>query len=124
MPSLLNTKQTDLLRYLCRQAGPVPVDHLDGRIMRALQSRGYVSVSKTWASPTPSGRTYLTRADDAPRRGAEPDGSPRAARAQTILRAVTELERALPIDAEVQVGTMPAYADDVLEALRRYAREM
>jgi hypothetical protein len=41
-----------------------------------------------------------------------------------ILRAVDELERALPGAAEIDLGRFPAYADDVLEGLRRFAREM
>jgi hypothetical protein len=38
-----------------------------------------------------------------------------------ILRAVEQLETAIPRDTEVEVGSMPAAAADVIEAVRRYA---
>jgi hypothetical protein len=125
MAAVLNTKQADLLRYLSRQSGPVPIDHLDGRVLRALIGRDYVVAKNGWATPTEAGRTYgLAPAPRRRRRSQQKDHNPRSARAQMILNAVEALERAMPIDAEVFVGEMPAYADDVLEALRQFARQM
>ncbi len=124
MPPALNTKQTDLLRYLCRQSGPVPQDHLDGRIVRALHSRGFISVRNGWAAPTDAGRAYSPGTTQRTRRKQQGTESPRSARAQMIMRAVEELERAMPIDAELLIGNVPAYGDDVLNGLRRLAREM
>ena len=50
--------------------------------------------------------------------------SPRQSRAEAIIRAVEALELALPRDAELMVGDIPAYADDVVAGLRGYARQL
>jgi hypothetical protein len=126
MSPLLSDKQTDLLRYLDRQTGPVLVDHLDGRVLRALKSREMIAVRNGWATLTDAGRRQL----EAParrrrRRGAMlPDSASRSARAEAIQRAVDLLEKALPRDAEMAVGTMFTAADDVVEGFRRYARAL
>ncbi|CAA9334020.1 MAG: hypothetical protein AVDCRST_MAG89-2273, partial [uncultured Gemmatimonadetes bacterium] len=46
------------------------------------------------------------------------------ARAKAIRRAIELLEMALPKEAEVAVGTMFAYADDVVDGFRKYARAL
>ena len=46
------------------------------------------------------------------------------ARAQAIRRAIEALERALPNEAEVAVGNIFAYADDVVDGFRKYARKL
>jgi hypothetical protein len=51
-------------------------------------------------------------------------GSSRSARGESILRAVEQLEQALPRDAELMIRGHPAYADDLLAGLRRLVREM
>jgi hypothetical protein len=117
----------DLLRYLYRQTGPVPCDHLDGRVVRALKSRGLLEEKGDWVSVSPAGRTEFERVRR--RRVANPHaaasaGSPRSARAEAIIRAVEALELALPRDAELMVGDIPAYADDVVAGLRGYARQL
>jgi hypothetical protein len=122
MPLALNTKQSDLLRYLCRQSGPVPVDHLDGRVVRALESREFITIKGGWITPTEAGRTYTPPSKTRKRR--DRTETARGARAQMILKAVVELERVMPIDAELSIGGVPAYADDVLDGLRQYARGM
>jgi hypothetical protein len=126
MPNTLNEKQTDLLRYLSRQTGPVPVDHLDGRVVRALKSRALIDERNGWVSVSNQGRdefeTKVRR-----RRAFSPhsgDSGARNARAESIKRAIDALELALPKDAEVMIGEMPAYADDVMEGLRIFARRL
>jgi hypothetical protein len=47
-----------------------------------------------------------------------------AARAAAIWRAVELLERALPSNTEVLVGSMMAAADDVVDGFRKYARDL
>jgi hypothetical protein len=126
METTLNEKQTDLLRYLSRQTGPVPVDHLDGRVVRALKSRQLVDERNGWVSVSSEGRaefeTKIRR-----RRAFNPnagESGTRNARAEAIRRAVESLELALPRDAELMVGEIPAYADDVTEGLRRFAKRL
>lgn len=126
MTTTLNEKQTDLLRYLSRQTGPVPVDHLDGRVVRALKSRSLIEERNGWVSVSGRGRsefeTKIRR-----RRAFSPhsiESGARTARAESIRRAIDALELALPKDAEVMIGDMPAYADDVMEGLRRYVRRL
>jgi DNA-binding MarR family transcriptional regulator len=122
----LNEKQVDLLRHLYRQTGPVLVDHLDGRVVRALRSRGLVEEKGDWLSLTDAGRAEFEKARR--RRVSSPhtvdSGSPRQARAEAIIRAVEALELALPRDAELKVGDMLAYADDVVQGLRGFARQL
>lgn len=119
----LSHSQTDLLRQLCRQRGPVPTDHLDGRVVRALESRRLVQTVRGWTSPTEEGRARFAIEQKAPV-GKRRRSNQLSARAQKILAAVAELEQAIPVDAEVDLVKFPAYIDDVLEGLRRYARAM
>jgi hypothetical protein len=122
----LNEKQVDLLRHLFRQTGPVLSDHLDGRVVRALRSRGLVDEKGGWLSLTDAGRAEFEKARR--RRVVSPHAAEvtnsRASRAEAIIRAIEALELALPRDAEVMVGDMPAYADDVVQGLRGYARQL
>lgn len=48
----------------------------------------------------------------------------RSAGGESILRAVEQLEQALPRDAELMIQGHPAYADDLLAGLRWLVREM
>jgi hypothetical protein len=121
----LNEKQVDLLRHLYRQTGPVLVENLDGRVVRALRSRGMVEEKGDWLSLTTDGRTEFEKLRR--RRVSSHAGdaaSSRHARAEAIIRAVEALELALPRNAEVMVGDMPAYADDVVNGLRGLARQL
>jgi hypothetical protein len=129
MTSTLNDKQADLLRYLYRQTGPVPTAHLDGRVVRALKSRRYVDERDGWVTVSDAGRAAFEQ-NGAPepkrrrRRRTSAQTGAGHARAQAIHRAVETLELALPKDAEVAVGSIFAYADDVVEALRKHARSL
>jgi hypothetical protein len=126
MSTTLNDKQLDLLRHLYRQTGPVLVDHLDGRVVRALRSRDFVEEKNGWLGLTDAGRAEFEKVRR--RRVATAhvveSGSPRKARAEAIIRAVEALELALPRDAELMVGDMPAYVDDVVAGLRGFARQL
>jgi hypothetical protein len=122
---MLNVVQLDTLGYLCRQSGPVLVDHLDGRVVRALKNRGLLEVRGEWASPTPAGREARERAAaPSARRKRQRTITAAGARAQSILKAVDELEQAMPIDAEVELPTFRAYGDDIVTGLRQFARQM
>lgn len=125
-PRPLNDAQTDLLRYLCRQSGPVPADHVDGRVARALIARGFVGEHEGWVSPTPEGAAHFSSQIRRRRRaGAGAEAGSRAARGETILRALESIELAIPRDAEVHVGGDTfAYADDVISGLRAFARQL
>src|ERR1044072_7258181 len=57
--SRLSESQEEVLRYLLRQTGPIPEDHVDGREMRALESRGLVESTRGWVSPTEAAQPYL-----------------------------------------------------------------
>ncbi len=127
MPTIPNEKQADLLRFLDRQNGPVPVSDLDGRIVRALRSRALVAEDGGMVTVTEQGRAALSTTTAPERkRGRRPavEKSPGHARAQAIRRALDSLQAALPTDAEVAVGPIFAYADDVVQGFRRYARSL
>lgn len=126
MQRRLSQVQEDLLRHLSRQTGPVPEDHLDGRVVRALAKRGFLSLTRGWVSASELGLTALDahlRQEGAKRRVAAA-GLPRFARAEAIRRAVDDLEVAIPRDAEIMVSGNPVYADDVLTALRLLSRRL
>jgi hypothetical protein len=80
--------------------------------------------SSGWVSPTEAGRAHFELVRRRRRRAPGPDAEPRSVRAEVILRHVDGLERAIRGDAEIKVGDVPAYADDVLEGLREYARDL
>jgi hypothetical protein len=120
----LNEKQVDLLRHLYRQTGPALSDHLDGRVVRALRSRGMVDEKAGWLTLTPTGREAFEKLRRRRVAGHVAAGAPRQGRAEAIIRAVEALELAVPRDAEVMVGDMPAYVDDVVEGLRGLARQL
>lgn len=126
MSTNLNDKQLDLLRYLYRQTGPVPSDHLDGRVVRALKLRDLLEEKNGWVNLSDGGRAEFEKVRRRRVSGLRvgEGGSPRQSRAEAIIRAVEALELALPRDAEVMVGDMPAYADDVVAGLRGYARQL
>jgi hypothetical protein len=126
MAQALNEKQADLLRFLTRQADPVPTDDLDGRIIRALKLRECIVERNGHVSVTEEGRAALEDKPQRRRRGRRPNVEKTAghARAQAIRRAIAALERALPSEAEVAVGNIFAYADDVVDGFRKYARKL
>ena len=126
MAQALNEKQSDLLRFLTRQSGPVSTDGLDGRIIRALKARECIVERNGLVSVTDQGRAALESKPQRRRRGRRPNVEKTAghARAQAIRRAIDALELALPKEAEVAVGNIFAYADDVVDAFRKYARSL
>lgn len=121
----LSDQQEEVLRYLLRQTGPVPEEHIDGRVLRALRAQNLIVERAGWVSPGEGAQACLAQHVErsrAPRH--RRTTGPSTARADAICRAVNELEAALPRDLEIYVADVPAYADDVLTALRRFAKEM
>lgn len=122
----LSAPQEEFLRELLRQHGPVLEERADGRVLRALQAQGLVVVTAGWISATDRAAAHLVshsrRSEVVRRRRAS--RSPQSARAEAVLRAVEQLEAAVPRGAELLLGEQPAYADDVFRGLRRLAREM
>jgi hypothetical protein len=125
-PSRLSDAQEDVLRSMIRQAAPVLADHIDGRVLRALVARALVRIDGGWASATDAASVHLAAQDAAERRQRRrrAAGSPEAVRAEVVFRAVEQLEAATPLDAVVWIAGHPAYADDLLTGLRRYARAL
>jgi hypothetical protein len=95
-------------------------------VVRALSSRGLVDSAHGWVTFTSTAEPYLRKhAHKERKRGLRrAAGSPRSARGEAILRIVEQLEHAIPRDAELMLGSHPAYADDLLAALRKLGREM
>lgn len=123
----LSDSQADLLRHLARQATPVRKDELDGRVVRALRSRKLIEVRNGLVSISEAGRQRLDAGLRPKRRrrfAASAEARSRQARAETIYRAIDALELALPREAEVAVGEIFAYADDVVRGFRNYARTL
>ena len=121
----LTDSQEAALRYLVRQTGPVPEEHLDGRVLRALRAQNLVTERAGWVSPAEGARArldgHMARQRTARQRVGEGAAS---ARAEAIRRAADQLEAALPRDAEINVADMPVYGDDVVAAIRRLAKDM
>jgi hypothetical protein len=117
----LTERQWETLHDLSRRSAPVLEAHLDGRVLRALASRGFAEVRRGWVTATPEGRAALATLEGDDRAGPRGALRPRAA---AILRAIRDIERVVPADAEMMVGNAMAAADDVLQALRRCARKL
>jgi hypothetical protein len=96
---------------------------VDGRVARALITRRMIAVDADHAvAATDLGRDYLNSPARRLRRGRK--SRPLLGRAVAVLKAVEQLEAAVPLDAEVRVGIIQAAADDVLMGLRRYAHQL
>ncbi|HEX2090861.1 MAG TPA: hypothetical protein VHG28_00610 [Longimicrobiaceae bacterium] len=126
MSTILSMKQSDLLRELSRRADPVPEDHLDGRVVRALEARNFIERREGGITLSGEGRAHfenhVRRRRRATHHGAESD--PRGARAEAIRRAIEILELAVPREAEVLVGDVEARAHEVVEGLRRFGQSL
>lgn len=126
MSTVLSDKQTDLLRELSRRAEPAPEDGLDGRVVRALESRNFVERRDGVVLVTDEGRdhfqSHVRRRRRARPHGAESD--PRSARADAVHRAVEILELAVPRDTTLHVGDIDTSAEELIEGLRRFARQI
>jgi|GEM_PF-3184527 len=126
MSTVLSDKQSDLLRDLSLRADPVPEDTLDGRVVRALESRHFVERRDGMVLLTEEGRdhfrSHVRRRRRARTHGAEPD--PRGARTDAIQRAIEILELAVPPDTEMHVGDIRARAEELIDGLRRFARQI
>jgi hypothetical protein len=101
-PDRLSEKQEEVLRYMLRQTGPVPVDHLDGRVLRALSSRGLLKAVGGWVSPTAAAKPHLRQHAHKDRQlgRRRAASSARSARAEAILKIVEQLEGAIPLNTE------------------------
>ncbi|HEU4559423.1 MAG TPA: hypothetical protein VFS20_16310 [Longimicrobium sp.] len=120
MTTELNDKQVDVLRSLYRE-GPASSVHVDGRVARALLSRGFVAEAGGWISLTSEGRKEFERIR---RRRIASGGESASGRADSIVRAAESLGLALPAGAEIMVGDMPASATDVIAGLIACARAL
>lgn len=119
----LSNAQEDLLRSILRNGG-IGLDDIDLRTARALRSRGLARESEGMLIGTPAGVAHLesSRQQDTPRRrGRRPRSHPRA---EAILKAVEQLEHALPPGAEVLVGPIMCAAEDVTAGFRTLARKL
>ena len=126
MSTALSEKQSDLLRDLSRRAEPVREDVLDGRVVRALESRNFVERRDGVVLVTDEGRdhfqSHVRRRRRARPHGAEAD--PRSARADAINRAVEILELAVQRDMVLHVGDIATSAEELIEGLRGFAKQI
>ena len=124
-PIALSEKQAEVLRLLCRTREPTLAEGVDGRVLRALKVRGFADEQDGWVSATETGRDYFEKHVRRRRRGqGDSVGPVRNARAEVILRYIEALEAAVPTDAEIMVGDVAAYADDIFAGLRRFACDL
>jgi hypothetical protein len=131
----VNALQEDLLRRLVQGAEPVPVDDLDGRVVRALDGRGLVRRNAGVLEVTDAGRDFYERhvrrrrrarsgwlrvGGTAPAAPADP-AEERRQRAEELRRTIAALEQALSGQTEIEVGDLAASAAEALEGLRELA---
>jgi hypothetical protein len=85
--------------------------------------RGFIIEQDGWLVATQAGRDYYETTIRKRRRTASGfDSTAAGARAEVLQRHVDGLEGVLPPDIELMVGDIPCAADDILAALRAYAR--
>lgn len=122
-PGKLSSAQEDLLRLVIRQPG-IASDEVDRRTIRALRARGLILESDGHLSAAPDAAAALRSHQSTParpKRGRRPRRHPRA---EAILKAVEQLEHAIPPEAEVLVGSIMCGADDLTDAFRKCARKL
>ena len=122
-PATLSPAQEDLLRVILRHPG-IASEEVDRRTARALRARGLIHETDGQLSAAPNAAAalqpnYSTAAK--PKRGRRPRRHPRA---EAILKAIEQLDHALPPGAEVLVGSIMCAAEDVTDAFRKHARKL
>lgn len=138
LPRNLKPPQEQLLTTLARMPrGESPVSALDGRVLRALVRRKFVSLMSDGerAVVTGAGRVYyeahlqsLPTSKSADGNGGRRDGDGQPSTRDHLLSALDQLQRHLPRDLELKLSKpgdgldLRAYADDVLDVLRRHVR--
>lgn len=120
----LNEKQSEVLKTLCTNGHGVRESELDGRSVRALKKRGLVDSLSGHILATAKGKSYYDqfirkRVTTSVRRG-RPS---REARVNMISHAITELERALPRNANILVGRMLATEEEVIAGLKSFCTQ-
>ncbi|HEU0299946.1 MAG TPA: hypothetical protein VFR37_10835 [Longimicrobium sp.] len=127
----VNTTQEDMLRQLALAEQPVPFDDLDGRVVRALEGRGLVRKADGLVLLTDAGRVFYeskvrrrrrarsgwVKSQPVPAEGTEDRG----VRAQSIRDAVDALQRAIGGADEIEIGDLPALAEDAFTGLMELA---
>ncbi len=116
----LNERQRTVLHTVVSR-GRIAADELDGRTCRALVERGLAVERGRWIEATSAGEAALGA--PLPSRKRRGRGGAPEARAEAIRRAADQLERALPLEAEVLVGRIMAAASDVVSGFRAYAEQ-
>lgn len=128
----LNDRQEEMLRALVQHDTAVPMDDLDGRVIRALEGRGLVRRSEGRVEVTEEGRAFYDRRVRRRRRARagyahtaaaapEAEADERRTRAQLMRNAVEALRRVVGDAEEIEVGDLNATAADALAALTELA---
>lgn len=126
----LNDRQEDMLRTLVQQDAAVPMDDLDGRVIRALEGRGLVRRGEGRVEVTEEGRAFYERKVRRRRRAragyahtaaAAPEADERKTRARLMRNAVEALRRVVGDAEQIEVGDLNATAADALAALAELA---
>jgi hypothetical protein len=127
----INALQEEVLRKLALGRDSVPLDDLDGRVLRALEGRGLVRRCEGRVEVTPAGRTFYEtkvrrrrRARSAWLRAApqsEAELNERKVRAVSIRGAVDALRRAIGGSEILAIGELPAAAEEAFDALLELA---
>jgi hypothetical protein len=127
----VNSTQEDMLRQLAQAESPVPFDDLDGRVVRALEGRGLVRRVDGLVEVTEAGHEFYQSKVRRRRRArsgwarsgpASSEGTEdRTVRARSIREAVDALQRAVGFADSLEVGDLPATADDAFRGLLELA---
>jgi hypothetical protein len=127
----INALQEEVLRKLALGRESVPVDDLDGRVLRALEGRGLVRRADGRVEVTSAGRAFYETKVRRRRRArsgwlrvapqAEADLDERKSRAASIRGAVDALKRAIGGSETLSIGELPAPAEEAFDALLELA---
>lgn len=122
-PAKLSAGQEDLLRLILRHPG-MATDEVDKRTLRSLLARGLVHEADGRLSAVPDAAAALLSRRSTPTRPNRGRPGRRNHRAEAMLNAIEQLERAFPSEAEILVGSIMCAATDLTDALRKYARQL